>query len=449
MLNLIDFDGTLFYTESALVGAYQEAFRAFGIDVPKERLVEARGLSIDSVFKRMEIDDEEIKEGVRRHKKKNYRKYFKEMIPNYNLLKLANKVVVSSAHSQDIQDVLDYFEIKDVLGIVGRDGIKEMKPNPECYLKAAERFPAKKYAIFEDSETGLSSAWSAKKDLEKHATVDIQKVTLKIEALTSGGGGGVVRKMTSKQDNGSSISIIDKIEASLKNGCLKKLDQYGIFVPKIFFLNECKMIMEYIDAPLLYEVYEDKRCFEKLLQLVLQIKAVPFKKDVLCSTYIKRLEEEHKVHFEDDLEILSAFEGCIERLKKHEALLNEEISFCHGDLTLSNLFLKNESLIAIDPNNDETMFSSWLLDVSKLLQSSRNYEYLFEVCNKNNGLEMKKLRKRVLSYLKKDLVEPTLVLELSHFLRMLKYKKKNSKSAFEKARSLTLEIYRELRNIYA
>ena len=56
----------------------------------------------------------------------------------------------------------------------------------------------------------------------------------------------------------------------------------------------------------------------------------------------------------------------------NENFCNNQKSFCHGDFTLDNM-LWNDGLYLIDPIYSKDNYSSWLLDVSKLLQSCRRF----------------------------------------------------------------------------
>lgn len=55
-------------------------------------------------------------------------------------------------------------------------------------------------------------------------------------------------------------------------------------------------------------------------------------------------------------------------------------SFCHGDLTLENILVKNDKMYLIDPiyENDRDTYSSWLLDASKFLYSLRLHNMMTE-----------------------------------------------------------------------
>lgn len=58
--------------------------------------------------------------------------------------------------------------------------------------------------------------------------------------------------------------------------------------------------------------------------------------------------------------------------------MNDEQSFCHGDLTLTNMIVKDKVVFFIDPSVQKGIWSSWQIDVGRLMQSLRGrYEEKF------------------------------------------------------------------------
>lgn len=93
-----------------------------------------------------------------------------------------------------------------------------------------------------------------------------------------------------------------------------------------------------------------------------------------------------------------------------------QISFCHGDFTLENILVSGERHYLIDPiyEPNKDTWSSWLLDVSKMLYSLRRhdmfteYYYLYE--NVNSELPTLLVSNKILTWL-----------EMSHIIRVYKY----------------------------
>jgi len=113
----------------------------------------------------------------------------------------------------------------------------------------------------------------------------------------------------------------------------------------------------------------------------------------------------------------SDFNTYIERVKSHLSLYkpdyvdkivdllnifdyNKETSFCHGDLTLSNLIV-SDNIYLIDPNVPKNVWCSWMLDVSKLMMH----------------LELNNISYDFTEY---DTFEMN-VLKITHYIRLRKY----------------------------
>ncbi len=395
--------------------------------------MEIEGQSIVDLFDKLNIQDDSIRTNIRRYKKDNYKSYFKYIIPNLDLINMPDKVIVSNASSEDIAEILTYYNITDVMGIIGRDLVERMKPHPDPYVKAIHTFPAESYTIYEDSDTGLAAAEAAIKAVGSRYKINIIKVELEVSEL-KGGSGQLIRKLNNK---------IDKITET--NSALMTLMRNSIPVPEIYFSNNDKIIMDYVDGDLLCNQYSNEKHFKKLMALQDNIKKINYINGCSTDTYVRRLES-HSKYFSADSELTYTFNYCSRYLLEHQEIFNRERSFCHGDFTLSNIIVKDNDLIVIDPNINENTMSSWLLDISKLLQSTRGYEYVFGISNKANDLELTGLRKNIMNSLSPELVPLVEILELSHWLRMLKYKKEIGHNDFLKARDMTITILKELKS---
>lgn len=74
----------------------------------------------------------------------------------------------------------------------------------------------------------------------------------------------------------------------------------------------------------------------------------------------------------------SSIKKCVKLLQKFENVLKENATFCHGDMTLSNLIMELATgrIYFIDPEQDKEA-SSYLLDLAKLRMSLMGYEQRF------------------------------------------------------------------------
>jgi len=89
---------------------------------------------------------------------------------------------------------------------------------------------------------------------------------------------------------------------------------------------------------------------------------------------------------------------------------NFHSSFMHGDLSLENLIQTDKGLYFIDPIYKKEQWSSYLLDISKMLHSYRKYNRMFEYEVFLNGWVRKGLDEYVLR-----------LLEATEWVRIIKY----------------------------
>ena len=85
-------------------------------------------------------------------------------------------------------------------------------------------------------------------------------------------------------------------------------------------------------------------------------------------------------------------------------------TFMHGDLSVENIIQTDKGMFLIDPIYKEDQWSSYLLDISKMMHSYRKYNRMFEYEVFLNG------------WLREGLDEYILrLLEVSQWIRVLKY----------------------------
>jgi len=135
---------------------------------------------------------------------------------------------------------------------------------------------------------------------------------------------------------------------------------------------------------------------------------------------------------------------------------NSLTSNCHGDMTLENCFVDSDRIILIDPNPTPDCWRSWILDVAKICQSVRfDYEKIFygnaariEGDDENISVYITK-EKMMWEYWKildrnfryANLIK---ILEVSNYLRMLKYKLAQSEEKFRLALSIGSLLMEEI-----
>lgn len=103
-----------------------------------------------------------------------------------------------------------------------------------------------------------------------------------------------------------------------------------------------------------------------------------------------------------------------EMLNSREELV-DNASFCHGDLSLSNVIRSRGTIKVIDPNNKDD-YASFLLDLAKLRFSMTGYERLFGF----GKADLRGLRKKLdTEAWHRRLVQ---LLEITHWIRLYRYR---------------------------
>lgn len=105
-----------------------------------------------------------------------------------------------------------------------------------------------------------------------------------------------------------------------------------------------------------------------------------------------------------------------ERLAKHG-------SFCHGDLILSNILVRDGNLYFIDARNTYGA-NSYLLDLAKLRMSLAGYERVFGIADFDNSAHLKELDEFTK---RENLYSDVLALEIMFIFRCYRYKNTEDK----------------------
>lgn len=169
ILNLVDFDGTLFLTNDALYDAYNTACKTFGYEIPREIWENSQGENIESILiKCFGKLTPRLVSGIREHKYNNYPKdYLDRILQNYVLLerlaKPKNINVVCTNTTQCVVESLLRHSCKEAIfnGIISREMVDNPKPCSDIFDKAFKLFYNEKVMeinIFEDSDVGIVAA---------------------------------------------------------------------------------------------------------------------------------------------------------------------------------------------------------------------------------------------------------------------------------------------------
>jgi len=142
-------------------------------------------------------------------------------------------------------------------------------------------------------------------------------------------------------------------------------------------------------------------------------------------TYIDKIQDHCKIN-NDFFEILPL-------LKEREDYFNKYNTFCHGDFSIENIIQTDNGMFLIDPLWKAHSWSSYLLDITKLMHSYRKYNRMFEYEVFLNGWISNG----------KNLDEYSLkLLEITQFIRVIKYQK--NAEAKKEYINLTKQIMNEV-----
>ena len=120
--------------------------------------------------------------------------------------------------------------------------------------------------------------------------------------------------------------------------------------------------------------------------------------------YISRIQDH--IDYNDEFKIIPT----LLTAKKVIDYCNNESSFMHGDLSIENVIQTNTGLFFIDPIYNKEQWSSYLLDIAKMLHSYRKYNRMFEYEVFLNGW----VKKGVSEYILR-------LLEITQWIRIIKY----------------------------
>lgn len=198
----------------------------------------------------------------------------------------------------------------------------------------------------------------------------------------------------------------------------------GFKIPKISSFVKDTMYFEYIDGESMCEICSNE-LLKKLVSVVYEFSKMPIESHYsFDNTYIPNLEShiQHVRNVNKNIDTLE-LERIITDLSKEE--FDSKKTFCHGDLALSNVLVKNNQLYLIDPNYKEDAWNSYLLDLAKIRYSLNGYEKLYNITSKNHKKFLIKFDKAISENNPED-VKKVILLEASHWIRLFKYKDANT-----------------------
>jgi len=224
--------------------------------------------------------------------------------------------------------------------------------------------------------------------------------------------GGLNHQLLEKRDGRVFKSALNT------NSTIKWFNRAKFFfnVPVIYSVIGNTIEMEFIES-------ENNVKFDDIINIINTLRMIKTEVNGF-DTYIEHLQN-HLYNKIFDNEFVIWINS---KLQEIMYIMNKEKSFSHGDLALDNI-LKNDKIYLIDPNYYENLYSSWLLDISKLIQS----------CYRFNNKDLLIALYNYFGEFKK-VIE---ILELTHWIRMIKYIPVNDK----KLLTLSLNRIDELRRL--
>lgn len=201
-----------------------------------------------------------------------------------------------------------------------------------------------------------------------------------------------------------------------------------IEIPKVYSCVVDTMYMEYIDGISLVDNCKEAD-IEKLVKICYKFKQNNNDNVLRNNLNVYCANLNHHYNNEDTF-------WTVNEIKNHEKELIEKGSFCHGDLTLSNVIKRGYDLVLIDPNYKDD-YRSYLLDLAKIRQSLHDYEYMFGFSNSKNSKYLDYFDSLILP---EDLMLVKLM-EITHWIRMYSYKSDEDKKIVEQMISKLIEQY--------
>ncbi len=175
---IFDFDGVIADTEEAYRKSFINMVKEYNINIPKEEWYKrfpGTG-TINVITKTFAENKISLEKGIN-HWLENWEREYRKMIneskvrpikgflefnKKINLLGI-KKVIATGSHHENANLILESFGIKNEFKIVDIKDVKNPKPDPEIFLKAAEKINEnpENCVVIEDSLVGIEGAKKA------------------------------------------------------------------------------------------------------------------------------------------------------------------------------------------------------------------------------------------------------------------------------------------------
>jgi len=216
-------------------------------------------------------------------------------------------------------------------------------------------------------------------------------------------------------------------KATAEEEWYRRAESYGFGdrIPKLYSRTLDTLFMEYIEGETLADGATKKDIYEAL-KIPFCFAMIPDgRKDV--EGYCRNLMS-HKSS--------EATRWVVSEVMRNRRELEDQASFCHGDLSLSNIIRSKDGLKVIDPNN-KADYSSHLLDIAKIRFSLTGYERIFGY----GKADLRGLRRKFDEYTQHRKIIP--LLEITHWIRLYKYRTAEEQKTVDRVVDELIKEYRK------
>lgn len=187
-------------------------------------------------------------------------------------------------------------------------------------------------------------------------------------------------------------------------------------IPKMYSFTVDTTIMEYVKGTVGSDIV-DEQLLNKVVNMCKYFSTIDKgKNDVDVDSYCDYL-----IGCCTSDWLMPYIKDVVNYLQSNASLIKSNSSFSHGDLTLNNLIVKDQDIYLIDSNPKPT-FSTWIADVAKIRYSLNGYDREFGYTE----YDLSKYLDYFDSLLPQNLLPLIRVLEISRWIRILPFIKKNA-----------------------
>lgn len=235
----------------------------------------------------------------------------------------------------------------------------------------------------------------------------------KLDQMVGGLSGAIIYRM------GDRVYKTDTRSYDVANWYKQAKEYSGYVCPNVHSVIGKVICMDYIDGTMLKD-YPIPPHILTALNLTKRCSTSTTPNDGFFTNYINRLITHLSLN-DQTKPLINAVTAAYQSVA---AQADANRSFCHGDYSMDNIIVnRNNDMFVIDPIPMAGIYSSWLLDATKLIQSVERY------LDVGNLVEIFK-GKLVNNSTSEKLID---LLVLSHWIRILKYAKYNDNNLYEKA----------------